>query len=79
MAPLEDGGIVDPRLRVYGIPNLRVVDASIMGSIASGHTVSSIRVLWKSPLLICWFPQSAPTIAIGEKASDMIMEDLKVL
>jgi choline dehydrogenase len=29
MLPREDGGVVDPRLKVYGIANLRVVDASI--------------------------------------------------
>jgi choline dehydrogenase-like flavoprotein len=40
MAPLEDGGVVDQKLRVYGIPNLRVCDASIFPSIVSGHTVS---------------------------------------
>ena len=41
MAPLEDGGVVDPYLRVHGIPNLRIVDASIFPSIVSGHTVST--------------------------------------
>jgi choline dehydrogenase len=30
MLPLEDGGVVDPRLRVYGVDGLRVVDCSIM-------------------------------------------------
>ncbi len=40
MAPLEDGGVVDPMLRVHGIPNLRIADASIFPSIISGHTVS---------------------------------------
>jgi choline dehydrogenase len=28
MLPREDGGVVDPRLKVYGIANLRTVDAS---------------------------------------------------
>ena len=40
MAPLEDGGVVDPYLRVYGVKNLRVADASIFPTIPSGHTVS---------------------------------------
>ena len=40
MAPLEDGGVVDPYLRVHGITNLRVADASIFPDIVSGHTVS---------------------------------------
>ena len=41
MAPLEDNGVVDPMLRVHGIPNLRIADASIFPSIVSGHTVST--------------------------------------
>ncbi|KAF7336849.1 L-sorbose 1-dehydrogenase [Mycena venus] len=38
MAPADQGGVVDARLRVYGIEGLRMCDASIFPWIISGHT-----------------------------------------
>ena len=37
MLPLEQGGVVDPHLVVYGTQNLRVVDASIFPLIPAAH------------------------------------------
>ena len=45
--------VVDSQLRVLGVEGLRIVDASIMPTMITGHT-------------------NVPTIAIGEKAADLI-------
>ncbi|KAL8716496.1 MAG: hypothetical protein Q9225_006187 [Loekoesia sp. 1 TL-2023] len=37
MLPLEQGGVVDPHLRVHGTQNLRVVDAGIFPMIPAAH------------------------------------------
>ena len=37
MLPLDMGGVVDPRLRVYGTQNLRVVDAGIFPLVPAAH------------------------------------------
>ena len=38
MMPHELGGVVDPRLRVYGVERLRVVDAGVMPMLPTCHT-----------------------------------------
>ncbi|KAK1478270.1 choline dehydrogenase [Colletotrichum tamarilloi] len=42
MLPKEDGGVVDPSLKVYGAENLRVVDASIMPVLISAHIQTAV-------------------------------------
>jgi len=42
MLPREDGGVVDPSLRVYGTSNLRVIDASIFPLHVRGNIASLV-------------------------------------
>jgi choline dehydrogenase-like flavoprotein len=45
MAPREAGGVVDTELRVYGVKNLRVVDASIMPLVPQSNTQSLVYAI----------------------------------
>jgi choline dehydrogenase len=57
MGPDPASNVVDARLRVHGIRQLRIADASIFPSLVSGNT-------------------NAAAIMVGEKAADMILDDL---
>ncbi|ROW06274.1 hypothetical protein VPNG_08077 [Cytospora leucostoma] len=42
MLPREDGGVVDPQLRVYGCRNLRICDASIFPLVTRANTMATV-------------------------------------
>ncbi|KAG6826566.1 hypothetical protein H0H87_006932 [Tephrocybe sp. NHM501043] len=45
LAPREDGGVVDPSLKVYGTKNVYVVDASVIPLQPSAHTQATVYAL----------------------------------
>lgn len=45
MMPLELGGVVDSRLRVHGVRNLRIVDASVMPMLPAAHMQATIYAI----------------------------------
>ena len=45
---LDRMSVVDARLRVYGIENLRIADASIMPRITTGNTMAPCVVIGES-------------------------------
>lgn len=42
MLPKDLGGVVDSQLRVYGVKNLRIVDASVFPMSIGGHTSATV-------------------------------------
>lgn len=45
MLAKELGGVVDAQLKVHGMPNLRVVDASVMPMIPATHLSSTVYAI----------------------------------
>ncbi|GEM11781.1 choline dehydrogenase [Rhodotorula toruloides] len=42
IGPRDEGGAIDPSLRVYGLSNVRVCDASVFPDAVSGHPVAAV-------------------------------------
>ena len=53
MLPLEQGGVVDTDLRVYGLANVRVVDASVFPMQFAAHVSISLRVFARMRRFTC--------------------------
>ncbi|KAG6354794.1 hypothetical protein INS49_003875 [Diaporthe citri] len=45
MLPLEDGGVVDSRLRVYGVDSLRVIDCSVMPILPDVNILAAVYMV----------------------------------
>ncbi|KAF4605906.1 hypothetical protein EYR40_004698 [Pleurotus pulmonarius] len=55
MMPKDLGGVVDTKLLVYGIDNVRVADASIIPTPVSAHTSSTVYMIGERVSLTCEF------------------------
>ena len=53
MLPQQQGGVVDPRLLVYGTQNLRVVDASIFPLIPAAHLQAVVYGVAEKVRILC--------------------------
>ena len=65
MLPLEQGGVVDSHLRVYGTQNLRVVDAGIFPLIPAAHLQAVVYGVAEKVILILDIKQPYLTSLTG--------------
>ncbi len=61
---IDDGAVVDPELRVYGVTGLRVADASIMPAVTSGNTNAPAMMIGEkaSDLILAAHALSGPDL-----------------
>lgn len=55
MQPRKLGGVVSPRLEVYGVEGLRIVDASVMPLIPGTHLQATVYAVAEK---VCLFEDS---------------------
>ncbi|KAI3317922.1 GMC oxidoreductase [Xylariaceae sp. AK1471] len=65
MLPQELGGVVDPTLKVYGTANVRVVDASVIPHLMSGHPSAAVYALAEKAAYIIKGSQATATCAVN--------------
>lgn len=70
MLPRKLGGVVDPKLRVYGVSRLRVVDASIFPIIPGTHTTPIVYAVAEK---VRQFPTSGPLMAQTPVLAKMLL------
>ena len=79
MKPRDQGGVVDERLNVYGVQNLKIAGNYLFMLL---HFLESLIHLFSSDLSIAPGNVGANTyntaLAVGEKAAVIIAEDLGI-
>ena len=65
----EDGAVVDPELKVFGLGNLRVVDASVMPDAVGGNINGPVIMMAEMAADLIQGRTTATTIAPAEKAA----------
>lgn len=78
MLPRKYGGVVDRELKVYGVQNLRIVDASIIPLIPSAHLQSVVYAIAEKVSYFSTYPRcasldgSARSLIFFPKGADII-------